>query len=165
MKSLFAVLLVGGSILPAAAHAQSLDGDWAAAMNTPGGTINFGIAFKLKGDTVTGTVHRSAGDVPLYGTIKGDTVTFGYTVQYNGHDLNLTMTAKLVRDSLTGTVDFDGQSEDQFWAARVKPTPGAPPVRRESPPPPRSRHDRVLRQRNASLLSLGPEAGTACRVM
>ena len=126
MKSLLAVLLVGGLIRPAAAHSQSLAGDWNAAMNTPGGTISFRLTFRLKGDTISGTVHRSSGDVPLSGTIKGDTVTFGYIVQYNGHDLNLTMTARLVGDSLSGTVDFDGQGEDQFWAVRVRHTSGAP---------------------------------------
>jgi hypothetical protein len=123
-KPLLAILLVAGATVPTALGAQGLAGDWAAAMNTPGGAVNFGLALTVKGDTVTGTVHRSAGDVPLFGRAKGDSVVFAYTVQYNGHDLTLTMSAKLAGDSLLGSVDFDGQGSDAFWAARLKRKPG-----------------------------------------
>lgn len=134
MKPLLALIAAAGVMLPVAARAQSLGGDWDAGMNTPGGTINFGLSFTVHGDTVTGTVHRSAGDVPLYGTIRRDTVTFSYTVQYNGNDLTLTMTAKLAGDSLSGTVDFAGQGSDQFWATRAKRPPGGGPTTRPRRP-------------------------------
>jgi hypothetical protein len=121
--------------LAAPAGAQSIAGNWNAAMHTPGGVIPFGLAFVQHGDTVTGVVHRDGGDVPLTGTMSRDTISFSYTISYNDHPLTLTMTAAVVGDSLIGTVDFAGQGYDQFWAARerqapAKPTapPGAPGV-------------------------------------
>jgi hypothetical protein len=123
-KFLPGILLIAALTAPTALSAQGVAGDWAAAMNTPGGAVNFGLALMVKGDTVTGTVHRSAGDVPLFGRTKGDSVVFAYTVQYNGHDLTLTMAAKVAGDSLLGSVDFDGQGSDAFWAARLKRKPG-----------------------------------------
>ncbi|HEX3928203.1 MAG TPA: hypothetical protein VHW65_09395 [Gemmatimonadales bacterium] len=101
--------------------AQSISGRWDAGMNTPGGSIPFGLVFQLRGDTVAGTVERSAGNVPLSGIIQRDTVVFSYTIDYNGNPLTLTMTAKVFRDSLSGMVDFDGKGSDAFWATRAKP--------------------------------------------
>jgi hypothetical protein len=119
MKRFFLTLALATAVLTTGAAAQSVAGEWDAAMNTPGGVRNFKIDFQVKGDTLTGTVHRQAGDVPLRGTIKGDTVTFSYTINYNGNDLVLTMTAKLVGDTMQGTVDFGGVAQDEFSAKRA----------------------------------------------
>ena len=79
---------------------------------------------QVSGDTLTGTVKRPAGDVPLLGTIKGAAVRFSYTVEYNGNPLELTITATVTGDSMKGTVDFAGAGEDEFWATRaVAPRP------------------------------------------
>ena len=107
------------TVLCAAASAQSIAGEWDAAMNTPGGVRNFKIVFEVHGDSLSGTVRRAAGDVPLRGTVKGNAVKFSYTVNYNGNDLTLTMTATVDGDAMKGTVDFAGAGEDEFSARRV----------------------------------------------
>jgi len=107
--------------VPACAAAQSLAGRWDAAMNTPGGEVDFGLILQVKGDTVTGTVKRAQGDVPLSGMVHGDSVWFSYTVLYNDNPFTLTMTARIAGDSLKGMVDFEGQASDLFWAHRAKP--------------------------------------------
>jgi|KBSSwiStaDraftv2_1062776.scaffolds.fasta_scaffold07870_9 hypothetical protein len=112
-----------------AAPAQSIAGEWDASFNTPGGTRSFKIVFQVSGDTLTGTVKREAGDVPLLGTIKGTVVRFSYTVMYNDNPLELTITAIVTGDSMKGTVDFAGAGEDEFWAKRApgaRPPPASP---------------------------------------
>lgn len=109
-------------ILPTPSHrfsAQSIAGEWDASINTPGGPRSFKIVFQVSGDTLTGTVKREAGDVPLTGTIKDSTVRFSYTVNYNGNPLTLTVTATVTGDSMKGTVDFAGAAQDEFRAQRV----------------------------------------------
>ena len=72
MKRLLLSLALATVTLTTAAAAQSIAGEWDAAMNTPGGVRNFKIIFEVKGDTLTGTVKRGAGDSQLRGTIKGN---------------------------------------------------------------------------------------------
>ena len=85
---------------PAATPAPTIAGDWNASMNTPGGARAFGLVFKVDGEKLTGVVKREAGDVPLEGTVKGKTVTFSYSVNYNGNALLLTMTATVSGDTM-----------------------------------------------------------------
>jgi opacity protein-like surface antigen len=121
MKRLLLAFVVAAVALTTTASAQSIVGQWDAAMNTPGGVRNFKIDFQVNGDTVTGTVHRSAGDVPLRGTIKGNQLKFSYSIDYNGNDLVLTMTVIVDGDTMKGTVDFGGNGEDEFSAKRAHP--------------------------------------------
>ncbi len=114
-----ALLFALSAAIAPAAHAQSIAGEWDASINTPGGARPYKITFIVKGDSLSGVVKRSAGDVPLIGIIKGDAVAFNYTVEYNGNGLTLTVHAKIVGDDMTGTVDFGGQAEDSFSAKRV----------------------------------------------
>ena len=110
--------------------AQSIAGRWNAEMNTPGGAVPFGLVFRIHGDTVDGTVQRAAGDQPLHGAIARDTVTFSYTIDYNGNPLTLTMTARIFADSLAGVVDFDGNGTDRFHATRAKVNGDSTGIRR-----------------------------------
>ena len=127
MNRIFLAVAVCSAALTSAGSAQSIAGEWDASFNTPGGTRSFKIVFQVSGDTLTGTVKREAGDVPLLGTIKGTAARFSYTVEYNGNPLQLTITATVTGDSMKGTVDFAGAGEDEFWAKRA-PAPRPPPV-------------------------------------
>lgn len=119
MKRFLLSLVVASATLGTAAAAQSIAGEWDAAMNTPGGVREFKIVFQVRGDTLSGTVKRATGDVPLTGTIKGNAVKFSYTVSYGGNDLVLTMTATVDGDTMKGTVDFAGAGQDEFSAKRA----------------------------------------------
>ncbi len=123
MKKLLSVLFVFvlTSIVGLSAFAQSaaVAGEWDAAMNTPGGTRNFKIKFKVDGDKLTGEVGRDTGSLPLTGTVKGNDIQFSYTVKYNDNDLVLTMTGKVDGDNIAGTVSFGGMAEDSWSAKRA----------------------------------------------
>jgi hypothetical protein len=102
---------------------QRVAGTWDAEMNTPGAVVSFQFVFTVKGDTLQGTVLRSSGEVPLRGSVKGDSLWFSYTIDYNNNSLLISMAGRVVGDSLFGTVDFNGQAQDQFWAHRRQPPP------------------------------------------
>ena len=122
MKTLLlTALLLGPSAPTPLLQTSSIAGEWDAEMTTPGGVRSFKIVFQVEGEKLTGTVKRASGDVPLTGTIRGDTVRFSYAVLYNDNALELTMVAVVSGDTMKGTVDFAGAGQDQFSARRAKP--------------------------------------------
>ena len=107
-------------------RAQSIAGDWDANYNSPGGPIAFKLALKVDGEKLTGTVKRAAGDSPLSGTVKGDSVRFSYNIKYGDNDLALTISAKVTGGAvMKGTVDFAGQVQEAFEARKVSAGGGA----------------------------------------
>ena len=111
-------------VFAAGASAQkSVAGDWDATFNTPGGPIPLGLVFKVDGEKLTGTAKRSRGDVALTGTVKGDDITFAYTIDYNGNAVTLTFTGKVKGDTMGGTVSFNGEAEDEWSAKRAATKP------------------------------------------
>ena len=124
MKRLFliGIFVIGLSFYAAGtlfAQTTSVAGEWAASMNTPGGPRPFGLVIKVDGEKLSGTVKRASGDVPLQGTIKGNDISFSYTVNYNGNDLTLSFAGKVDGDNMSGNVSFGGNAEDSWSAKRV----------------------------------------------
>jgi hypothetical protein len=127
MRIMLLAAVLGGILSIPKASAQSIAGEWDATINTPGGPRSYKIVFVVNGDSLTGTVKRPAGNVPLTGTIRGTIVKFSYTVIYNDSALELTVTATLTGDTMVGVVDFGGQAEDEFAAKRAATPPPASP--------------------------------------
>jgi uncharacterized repeat protein (TIGR01451 family) len=122
MKHLLSWVVAGALLAPAMAMAQSksIAGTWNATVKTPNGGGNPTLTFAVKGDSVTGTVKRPTGEViPLHGTIKGNNLTYTYTISNNGQDIATTVKAKVKGDSLSGTMDFAGQMTGEIKAARA----------------------------------------------
>lgn len=103
------------------AQTGSVAGEWDAAYNTPGGPRAFKLVFTVDGEKITGTAKRSNGDVPLTGTIKGDDISFNYTISYNGNGVLLTFTGKVKADTMGGTVYFNDSASDEWSAKRIPP--------------------------------------------
>ena len=116
---LFALFSICLAAITASAQKTSVDGEWDAAMSTPGGPRPFKLVFKTDGEKLTGTVKRTDGELPLSGTIKGNDINFSYTITYNGHDLVLTLTGKVTGDAIGGQVDFGGNGGDEWSAKRA----------------------------------------------
>ena len=114
------MLLVSGGAV-AQGKGKSVAGIWNASVTTPNGGGNPTLTFAVKGDSVTGTVKRPTGEViPLRGTIKGGDLTYTYTITSNGQPVPVTVKAKVVGDSLSGTMDFAGAMTGQITAKRAK---------------------------------------------
>jgi hypothetical protein len=103
----------------------SVAGEWDASMNTPGGPRPFKLVFKVEGEKITGTAKRANGDVPVAGTIKGDEVSFNYTIDYNGNAVTVSFTGKVKGDAMSGTVYFNENASDE-WSAKRTPPPTKP---------------------------------------
>lgn len=119
MRSFQLVLTMLCAMVPATVAGQSLSGEWDASMETPGGVRTFKIVLQVDGEKVAGTVKRPAGEVPLAGTLKGDTLTFSYTIAYDGNPLVLTVSALVRGNTMQGTVDFGGSAQAEFSATRA----------------------------------------------
>lgn len=117
-KAFLSIVFV--ALFAIAASAQtSVAGDWDGSFNTPGGARPFKLILKVDGEKLSGTVKRTAGDVALTGTIKGDVINFSYTISYGGNDLTLIYSGKVAGDSMSGTVSFGGNAEESWSAKRA----------------------------------------------
>jgi len=119
----FAALAVAPT---ASAQSANVAGEWNATMNTPGGPRAFKVVFVQQGDSLSGTVRRATGDVPLQGKVKGTDVTFQYTIDYGGNALTLVVSTTVTGDSMKGSIDLGGVTE-AFSAERA--ATAKPPVR------------------------------------
>ncbi len=120
IPTLFAFLfvLVGAGTI--AAQSTSVAGEWDGVFNTPGGPRPFKLILKVDGEKLAGTAKRQSGDVAITGTIKGDAITFSYTIEYNGNAVTLTYTGKVKGDTMGGSVSFNDQAGDE-WSAKRAP--------------------------------------------
>ena len=120
MKNKTFLSIVFVALFAIAASAQtSVAGDWDGSFNTPGGARPVKFVFKVDGEKLSGTVKRAAGDVALTGTIKGDVISFSYTINYGGNDLTLLYSGKVAGDEMSGTVSFGGNAEETWSAKRA----------------------------------------------
>ena len=109
--------------------AVNIAGEWNATMNTPGGSRSFKIDFTQQGDSLGGTVRRATGDVPLQGKVKGNDVTFQYTIDYGGNALTLVVSTTVTGDTMKGAIDLGGVTESFSAERSAVAAPAKPPVR------------------------------------
>ena len=121
----FTLFLLGAALIFAgsALAQKTVAGEWDAEFNTPGGPQPLKLILKVDGEKITGTAKRSRGDVAITGTIKGDDITFGYTIDYNGNAVTLTFTGKVKGDTMGGTVSFNESASDSWSAKRAAEKP------------------------------------------
>ena len=104
-----------------AAQAKSIAGTWNATVKLPNGGGSPTLTFAVKGDSVSGTVKRASGETfPLKGTIKGKDLTYRYSVPAETQKILGTVKAKVMGDSLSGTMDFGGRATGELTAKRAK---------------------------------------------
>ena len=118
-----AMMLVShpAAALSKATQAKSIAGTWNATVKLPNGGGNPTITFAVKGDSVSGTVKRPSGEeFPLKGTIKGNDLTYSYSIPGDSQQILVTVKAKVMGDSLSGTMDFGGQATGELTAKRAK---------------------------------------------
>ena len=119
------ILLIGAAFVFAGGVSaqKTVAGEWDAQFNTPGGPQPLKLILKVDGEKLSGTAKRSRGDVALTGTVKGDDITFAYTIEYNGNAVTLIFTGKVKGDTMSGTVSFNESASDDWSAKRAAAKP------------------------------------------
>jgi hypothetical protein len=114
--------LYGASIV----HAQrgqsakvDVTGKWVFAVETGAGSGTPTMTFKQEGEKLTGHYSGQLGEADLAGTVKGQDITFKFTVDVQGQALNATYTGTVdSKDSMKGKVELAGLGDGTFTAKR-----------------------------------------------
>jgi hypothetical protein len=103
-------------------RAADISGKWAASFDTQIGKQNYTYDFKVTGATLTGRAKSDNGDSEIKeGKVAGDTVTFVENLNFQGMELKISYTGKVVSDDeIKFTRDVAGIAMEELVAKRVK---------------------------------------------
>ena len=104
---------------PAAAKVTDVSGTWELNVESPMGSRASDAIFTQSGETLGGKMVSPRGEVPLTGTIDGDTVKFGINVNVQGQSLQIDYSGTVTGDTMSGTVVF-GSFGDGKWTGKKK---------------------------------------------
>ena len=112
-------------------HAADLTGLWKAEFDTQVGKQTYIYDLKTEGNKVTG---KATGDINgqnkrtvdlQEGSLAGDTLTFVESFQFQGNDIRIRYTGKIVGDEIRFTRQVGDIATEQLVATRVAATPPA----------------------------------------
>jgi hypothetical protein len=121
LAALVAVAVLSGVATSHAGQAGKVDvtGKWVFAVETGAGTGTPTMTFKQDGEKLTGHYSGQLGEADLTGTVKGQDISFKFTVDVQGQTLNAIYTGTVdSKDSMKGKVDLVGLGEGTFTAKR-----------------------------------------------
>jgi hypothetical protein len=98
--------------------AKDLTGTWTTSVQTQGGKTSSILMITQSGDTVSGTYKGQFGEAPLNGSIKGNRVTIAFQTETRGVPIEVTYTATVSGDGMSGTVVVAGLGEGEFSAVK-----------------------------------------------
>lgn len=108
---------------PATLTVATLAGKWTATVEASSGAIESTLDIKAdpKDDKkFTGTISSQIGEATLQGSVVDGRLTFSFTMNANGSDLNVSFAGTQQKDgSLAGTLNF-GQGDVNWTAIRAK---------------------------------------------
>lgn len=96
------------------AAADPLSGNWEGTVETPNGTISFGLKLKVEGDKVSGEIASPEGAVPLSGTWTEGKLNASF--DYNGTPI--TMTGGVKEEVLAGEMSYGGGQAIMPYSAK-----------------------------------------------
>jgi hypothetical protein len=112
---LMALVLVATA---ATAFAADPSGTWNVDGSVYGNAVKYACTIKQDGEKLTGTATLEGKDRPLTGTVKDNTVTWTFQVEYNGSPLDLVFTGTMDSDTdIKGKIAVMGV-EGEFTAKR-----------------------------------------------
>jgi hypothetical protein len=94
-------------------------GEWTVSFATPSGPAEFTMYVNQEGTRLTGRLTSDAGEFPLRGAVDGDSVTITWTLPDAGRLLNVTFTAKISGDEMSGTARLGDRGQGPFSGQRV----------------------------------------------
>jgi hypothetical protein len=114
------VVLIGGtSSLQAQAAKADVTGKWAFSVETSAGTGMPNMTFKQDGEKLTGHYSGQLGEADLAGTVKGQDISFNFSVDAQGTKLDITYSGTIDgKDAMKGKVNLVGLGEGTWTAKR-----------------------------------------------
>src|SRR3954467_2282599 len=100
----------------AAAAQADAAGEWTVSFATPSGPVEFTMYVNQQGTRLTGRLTSDAGEFPLRGTVDGDNVTITWSLPDAGRVLEITFTAKVQGDQMTGTAKLGDRGQGPMSA-------------------------------------------------
>jgi hypothetical protein len=94
---------------------RDVAGVWALTVETAQGTGNPTLTLKQEGATLTGTyLSQVFGEQSVTGSMKGDAITFTFTVSIEGNTVTVTYSGTVEKDTMKGKVAFGDMGEGTF---------------------------------------------------
>jgi hypothetical protein len=87
-------------------------------IESPMGRDDVEATFNQNGERLTGTVFSAGREVPLEGTVNGEQVDFGMSLNVRGEPLQLDYSGIVDGDNMSGTVRFGPIGTGKFSAKR-----------------------------------------------
>ena len=110
-----AVALPSALLPPQQDKPLEVAGVWALTVETAQGTGNPTLTLKQDGEKLTGTyASQFFGDRDVTGTIKGDAISFSFTVTMEGNTVTVTYSGTVEKDTMKGKVAFGDMGEGTF---------------------------------------------------
>jgi hypothetical protein len=99
MKKILSTL--GAFALAATMYAADITGKWTGKMETPNGSRDVNMTFKVDGAALTGSVSGRNGDTPIEnGKVSGDDISFTVTRKFNDNEFKTNYKGKVSGDSI-----------------------------------------------------------------
>jgi hypothetical protein len=111
----------GDDVVTQAGGKVDLTGNWALSVDF--GTISAtpSAVFKQDGDTLTGQyTSQQYGTFPLKGTLKGNQLSFTFTMTIEGNAIDALFSGTADKDTMKGSVNYGGIGEGTFTGTRKK---------------------------------------------
>jgi hypothetical protein len=117
--SLAAVVCTVSLAIAGQAAKVDVTGKWLFAVETSAGSGTPTMTFKQEGEKVTGHYTGQLGEADLTGTVKGQDVSFKFTVDAQGTMLDFVYTGTVEsKDAMKGKVSIVGLGDGTFTAKR-----------------------------------------------
>ena len=116
---MFALIVSVAATLTAAAD---ISGTWKASFDTQIGQQNYTYTFQVKDGVLTGTAKSDNGETQLKdGKVEGETVTFVENLSFQGMDIRIDYTGKIVSaDEIRFTRKVGDFATEELVAKRAK---------------------------------------------
>jgi hypothetical protein len=109
----------GSAVPPPKPAGPVVGGTWIVTTQSPMGSRDADAIFTQEGEQLSGKMVSTRGEVPLTGTLKGDTVAFGMNITVQGQELQIDYNGTVIGDTMSGTVQF-GPIAKGTWTGKRK---------------------------------------------
>jgi hypothetical protein len=114
-----AAIVIATAAVAGQASKVDVTGKWIFNVETSAGSGTPTITLKQDGDKLTGHYSGQLGEADLTGTVKGQDVSFKFTVDVQGNNLDCTYSGTAeAKDAMKGKVNIAGLGDGTFTAKK-----------------------------------------------